>query len=205
MNEDNFMSPVEGAELAKIKLGKFWKKYNPIIVDNPYVCMNCEGNTFFVENIHEHHTISEKKLECSCDQNKEYAAVITLENTESVRTCFHLEIDHHFNNPYSKPEIENEKDDEEIESDILCESCFKTARDDEWQTTVRDNNSVAIDSVIRVFCENCSHEIEFGWSHPDQGGRIWPCESKDFNPWKTWPEERYRNAWEERGWIHPSR
>ena len=52
-----------------------------------------------------------------------------------------------------------------------------------------------------IRCADCDHEIEFGWSHPDRGGRLWPCESLDFNPWKSWPEPRFREAWLKRGWI----
>lgn len=53
-------------------------------------------------------------------------------------------------------------------------------------------------------CDNCYREIEFGWSHPDRGGRIWPVEASCFNPWKSWPEPRYRKSWQRRGWLRPS-
>ena len=54
-----------------------------------------------------------------------------------------------------------------------------------------------------VLCAGCEREIEFGWSHPDRGGRIWPAESSDFNPWKSWPEPRYRESWRIKGWLRP--
>jgi hypothetical protein len=54
-----------------------------------------------------------------------------------------------------------------------------------------------------IHCAECDREIEFGWSHPDRGGRIWPAECADFNPWKCWPEPRYTEPWLAKGWIRP--
>jgi hypothetical protein len=56
-----------------------------------------------------------------------------------------------------------------------------------------------------VRCEGCDREISFGWSHPDRGGRIWPSECSDFNPWKCWPEPRYWEEWGKRGWLRPQK
>jgi len=46
-----------------------------------------------------------------------------------------------------------------------------------------------------VRCAHCDREIKFGWSHPERGGRIWPVEAACYNPWKSWPEARYRKGW----------
>ena len=46
-----------------------------------------------------------------------------------------------------------------------------------------------------VHCDGCDREIEFGWSHPDRGGRIWPVECEGFNPWKSWPDPRFKESW----------
>lgn len=54
-----------------------------------------------------------------------------------------------------------------------------------------------------VRCEQCDREIEFGWSHPDRGGRIWPVEAVCFNPRMSWPEPRYRRSWRQKGWLRP--
>jgi hypothetical protein len=54
-----------------------------------------------------------------------------------------------------------------------------------------------------VRCESCDREIEFGWSHPGRGGRIWPVEASCFNPWLSFPEQRYRKAWRKKGWQRP--
>jgi hypothetical protein len=56
-----------------------------------------------------------------------------------------------------------------------------------------------------VRCEGCDRDIEFGWSHEDRGGRIWPAECSDFNPWNCFPEPRYEEAWARRGWVRQGR
>jgi len=52
-----------------------------------------------------------------------------------------------------------------------------------------------------VNCAGCDREIEFGWSQSNRGGRIFPVECADFNPKGIWPEPRYLNAWQQRGWL----
>jgi hypothetical protein len=52
-----------------------------------------------------------------------------------------------------------------------------------------------------VNCAGCDREIEFGWSEPDRGGRIYPAECSDFIPEKIWPEPRYLNSWHEKDWL----
>jgi hypothetical protein len=52
-----------------------------------------------------------------------------------------------------------------------------------------------------VNCGNCNREIEFGWSKPDQRGLIFPVEFSDFTPVESWPDPKYVDAWEKRGWL----
>lgn len=52
-----------------------------------------------------------------------------------------------------------------------------------------------------VNCAGCDREIEFGWSQPERGGRIFPVESSDFVPGDCWPEPRYWAAWQQRHWL----
>jgi len=52
-----------------------------------------------------------------------------------------------------------------------------------------------------VNCEGCDREIEFGWSQPERGGRIYPVECSDFVPGESWPETRFWEAWQERNWL----
>ena len=63
-----------------------------------------------------------------------------------------------------------------------------------------DSKSEIEDSEFSVVCDKCGHEIEFGWSHADRGGRVWPVECSDHNPGLSFPEERFEEAWKRRGW-----
>jgi hypothetical protein len=52
-----------------------------------------------------------------------------------------------------------------------------------------------------VHCAGCDREIEFGWSHPNRGGRIFPVECSDFLPEEVWPDPKYVEVWRQRGWL----
>lgn len=54
-----------------------------------------------------------------------------------------------------------------------------------------------------VRCCCCDREIEFGWSRPNRGGRIWPAECADFKPWRCFSEPRYYQEWKRRNWLRP--
>ena len=54
-------------------------------------------------------------------------------------------------------------------------------------------------------CDGFNREIEFGLSHPDRKGRIWPAECEDFIPLKCFPEPRFKESWAKRNWIQPDR
>lgn len=92
------------------------------------------------------------------------------------------------------------------ETEIGCPPCYEAGIGDEDFVTIESDCEDPIRSDIdpnrfRVECDGCRREIEFGWSHPDRAGRIWPVEASDFNPMKSWPEPRFRDAWAERGWL----
>jgi hypothetical protein len=52
-----------------------------------------------------------------------------------------------------------------------------------------------------VNCENCDLEIAFGWSQPDRHGLIFPVEFSDFLPSESWPDPKYLEIWQQRGWL----
>lgn len=79
-------------------------------------------------------------------------------------------------------------------------------RETDWEIegSFPEGEELDLDSVeFFVNCADCDREIEFGWSHPDRMGRIWPAECSDFNPWKSWPEPRYRENWKNKNWLRP--
>lgn len=91
--------------------------------------------------------------------------------------------------------------EEEIDDwyDIDESELHKYDEEGSYQEAITDEES----EEFFVLCWGCRREIEFGWSHPDRGGRIWPVECPDFNPWKSWPEPRYIDSWREKGWLRP--
>jgi hypothetical protein len=60
---------------------------------------------------------------------------------------------------------------------------------------------LSADSMGLYRCENCDREIEFGWSQPDRRGLILPVEFSDFNPVVSWPDPKYVDVWQQRGWL----
>ena len=52
-----------------------------------------------------------------------------------------------------------------------------------------------------VHCGNCDREIEFGWSQPYRHGLIFPVEFSDFDALENWPDPKYVDVWQQRGWF----
>jgi hypothetical protein len=52
-----------------------------------------------------------------------------------------------------------------------------------------------------VHCGNCDREIEFGWSQPYRHGLIFPVEFSDFDALESWPDPKYVDVWQQRGWF----
>lgn len=98
----------------------------------------------------------------------------------------------------------NETEEDERDFEINCRECFEANGDDEQAWETQEEEPEVEDEEFTVRCAECGHEIEFGWSHPGRGGRIWPVEAADFDPWLIWPEPRYDEAWARRGWLRPA-
>jgi len=112
-----------------------------------------------------------------------------------------LDEDHHFGG-LPVTEVVERGDVVKDESEINCQLCYESASESDWR--VEDGETKDGGGEFFVNCGGCNREIEFGWSHPDRGGRIWPVESSDFNPWKSWPEPRYKESWRAKGWLRPN-
>jgi hypothetical protein len=110
-----------------------------------------------------------------------------------------LEADHHWHYEFKerveqKPYKEVERGDfgEFTEDDSASEP-------EEYEIFEPENNPESDEFYVN--CANCDREIEFGWSQPNRGGRIFPVECSDFIPGKCWPEPRYFNSWQQRHWL----
>jgi len=66
---------------------------------------------------------------------------------------------------------------------------------------ISEQGSYPTGDKFYVNCADCDREIEFGWSQPNRGGRIYPIECSDFILEKVWPDPKYVNVWQQRGWL----
>ena len=162
-----------------------------------YTCVECGCHEFIV--VHEY-TLTEPYSEqvlCDCDGTDDGIAFVRQAHTATPYLASgELDDEHHWHEEWPEPMAEAE--DQEDESEVFCGDC---AENNEIQ--IAEDEGEYGDDEFYVRCNDCDREIEFGWSHPDRGGRIWPVEASDFNPWKSWPEPRYRDAWAAKNWLRP--
>jgi hypothetical protein len=171
-----------------------------------YTCENCMNHELMVVHTYDERRTIREELPCSCGAT-DIAAVRESDELRTQTRAGRLDAGHRVDWRCEDYEEYNEVEQsgrEEMESDINCTKCFRNAASEDWESEVLEDWETDEESeIVEVRCATCDHEIEFGWSHPDRGGRIWPCESSDFNPWKCWPEPRFIKAWERRGWLRP--
>jgi hypothetical protein len=172
--------------------------------DDPgYCCMQCGSNDFEVVKEGYRRVTYQESLECHCGECSRAA--------EETRTDVHrFVIVHELDRAHRLGEVVDEFDKDIEEGDrvteIHCHECGHDSEPSDWMAEAPEvEMSDEDDFEFSVRCSRCRHEIEFGWSHPGRGGRFWPCEAADFNPWKSWPEPRFRADWVRRGWIPPDR
>jgi hypothetical protein len=110
-----------------------------------------------------------------------------------------LEADHLWHYEYEEkieqdPNVEVEREDlrELAEDDSASEP-------EEYEIFEPQNNPESDEFYVN--CESCDREIEFGWSQPNRGGRIFPVECSDFIPGEVWPEPRYLVSWQQKHWL----
>lgn len=141
-----------------------------------------------------------EELECKCGESESGIAVSKkYEAEESIEGWEYLDQGHRFGND-GEEEIINSEENEEYK-EIFCSECFENAIKDDWEI----EKEIEANTEYYVLCDECEREIEFGWSHENQGGRIWPAECTDFNPWRCFPEPRYKENWAKKGWLRPTR
>jgi hypothetical protein len=201
------MGEVLSAQEAADRVAARWRsnrtEFDYFKDETVYTCENCGGHNFDVIHEYVQVTTAQRTLECSCDDGvaDEPAAVETTVCRESVRERGPLDDDHRFQIDEAETD-DREWDDSEWE--VNCQACLDAAEQIDWEED--DHPEVECeDDEFAVRCASCDHEVEFGWSHPDRGGRVWPCEANDHNPWKSWPEPRFAEAWAKRGWLRPNR
>jgi len=164
-----------------------------------YTCENCGSHDFVLVHIHTARRRIRRTLACTCGAER-FAAIQELVEWQRCTERAPLDEEHRTD----KSEVDYDKECEEQEFEVYCGDCHENASEWQWESdTVGDWETDEESQVFQVRCADCNHEIEFGWSHPDRGGRVWPCESSDHNPWLSWPEPRFIAAWKRRGWLRP--
>lgn len=99
-----------------------------------------------------------------------------------------------------KEKVENDEDDEDERWDFgEYTKDNSSSKPEEYEIfEPRDNPG---NDKFYVNCAGCDREIEFGWSRFNRGGGIYPVECSDFIPRKFWPEPRYLDSWQKKGWL----
>lgn len=165
---------------------------------NPFRCVCCGGRNFVLEHNFVRVEVRTETLDCTCDPvSPDGAGGRMVTERWRCRTWQEIGSDH-------EVDLSDTGDDEELEDeeeDILdegCPACVADADDEAW----RLEDSVAEDvddEQFLVYCEDCDHDIEFGWS--DDGQKVWPCEARDFKPTSCVPDPQFEAAWAIRGWC----
>jgi len=168
-----------------------------------FTCKDCGSHNLRVVQQYEKNFNCKSELKCfdDCENGHELAAIREFQRIDSLHSWGWLEEDHHYSSEEEEI-IESESGDENLE--VFCEDCFEDADADDWDYD-EELDDDEYECEVYVICDGCDREIEFGWSHPDRGGRIWPAECDDFNPWKCWPEPRYKDVWATKNWLRPSK
>ena len=128
-------------------------------------------------------------------------------DSESWQEWGPLEADHLWRFKF-KEKIEKEKDkdkdrdnDDEVERWDFGEYTKDNSSSKPEEYEIYEPESNPGNDKFYVNCANCDREIEFGWSKPNRGGGIFPAECSDFIPGKYWPEPRYLDSWQQKGWL----
>jgi hypothetical protein len=114
--------------------------------------------------------------------------------------------DHHWHYEYSE-KIENaaeeaeEADDQRGDFGDYAEDDSETEPEESEVFEPQDDPEA---DEFYVNCADCDREIEFGWSRPERGGRIFPVECSDFIVGAYWPEPRYSESWQQKHWLPAS-
>jgi len=165
-----------------------------------YKCIDCTSTELDVKHYYVLVTSILETQDCTCGATTDgLSAERHMEISASVEERGPLDEDHHWF--YEESDEVEDLDQEQISEEIHCKNCFNAINTDSWDR--KEDGSRQESDEYFVLCSNCDREIEFGWSHPDRAGRIWPCESEDFNPYKSWPEPKYRENWRKKGWLNP--
>jgi hypothetical protein len=107
---------------------------------------------------------------------------------------------HHWHND-SKGSAEEENIEDDPQSGSVGDSAEDDPAEEYKEYEIHQTETCWESDEFFVNCANCDREVEFGWSKPDRRGLIMPVEFVDFVPAINWPDPKYVNVWQQRGWL----
>lgn len=126
-------------------------------------------------------------------------SILAGEESERWREWGPLKDSHHWQYEF-KEKIEEEPDAEVQRGDFgEFEQDDSASEPEEYE--IFEPQTYRESDEFFVNCDDCDREIEFGWSQPDRRGLIWPVEFSDFTPNESWPDPKYFDLWQKRGWV----
>ncbi len=126
--------------------------------------------------------------------------ILAGENSEDWREWGPLKDNHHWQYEF-KEKIEADADAEVQRGDYgEFEEDDSSSEPEEYEIFESETNRESDEFFVN--CENCDREIAFGWSQPDRRGLILPVEYTDFDPSESWPDPKYLETWQQKGWTH---
>jgi len=174
---------------------------------NFFTCKKCGNNELVVVECGTIVRVFTETQECTCGKGENgFSYKRVYECHEPYARAYLLDEDHRYEEEiddwWGLSNLEEEPFEETLEEEVYCERCYDNTKTGDIDQGDPEDYEIQ-DIECYVMCSECGREIEFGWSHPGRRGRIWPSECSDFNPWKCWPEPRYRESWKKKGWLRP--
>ena len=147
--------------------------------DNPkFTCKDCGGHNLVVTHVW---------------------SILAGEDSERWQEWGPLKDNHHRQYQF-KEKIGDKTDDEVQRGDYgEFEQDDSSSEPEDYEIIEPETDRESDDFFVN--CENCDREVEFGWSQPDRRGILSPVEFSDFIPSESWPDPKYLNLWQQRGWV----
>jgi hypothetical protein len=167
-----------------------------------FTCKTCGSHEVMVAGLYRIIEEYTKILPCECGRAKSgEAAIRSYVLNKEYEDYGYLDNEHR----WEFVNRNNLIDHSEIEKDFVLECCkcyliYDIDRN-RWKTTLESKEFDEESVEFFVYCGGCGREMEFGWSQPDRSGLIWPTECVDFNPALVWPEPRFKEKWNQKGWF----
>jgi len=144
-----------------------------------FTCKECGGHTLIVTHVW---------------------SILAGEASERWREWGPLKGNHHWQ--YEFKEKVGEDEDADVQRGDLGEFQEDDSASEPEEYEIFEPETDRESDDFFVNCEDCDREVEFGWSQPDRHGLILPVEFSDFKPSESWPDPKYLENWQVRGWAH---